>query len=155
MANLGTVLKNEITRLARKEIRAHFEPLKKANSAYRRDIAGLKRQVGLLERQANLLSRSPSDGSSAAEAKSGTRFVAKGLQSLRARLGLSATDFGKLVGASGQSVYNWEHGKSIPGKSKQEVMAGLRKLGKREAQKRLDSIELSSQRAGKRRKASV
>lgn len=155
MANLGTVLKSEITRLARKEIRAHLEPLKKANGIYRRDIADLKRQVALLERQAKLARKSRSDVPSATEAKTGTRFVAKGLRSLRSRLGLSATDFGKLVGASGQSVYNWEHGKSVPGQSKRTVLSEFRSVGKLEAQKRLESLELSSQRAGKRRKASA
>jgi hypothetical protein len=35
------------------------------------------------------------------------RFVADGLKSQRSRLGLSAADYGRLVGVSAQSVYNW------------------------------------------------
>jgi DNA-binding transcriptional regulator YiaG len=134
MSSLGSALKNEITRLARKEIKAQVEPLKKANSTYRREIAELKRQVAQLSRQTKAASRpAPAVKDDDAE-PAATRFVAKGLRSLRARLGLSAADFGRLAGASGQSVYNWESGKAVPRKSQLSVLAGLRSLGKREAQ---------------------
>ncbi len=68
------------------------------------------------------------------------RFVSKGLKTLRARLGLSAADFGRLVGASGQSIYNWEAGKAVPRASQQTALAAIRGLGKREAAKRLDAL---------------
>lgn len=141
MTSLGSVLKNEITRLARKEIRAQVEPLKKANSSYRREIAELKRQVALLARQAQAARKAISKVPQAPAAEPpAARFVAKGLRSLRARLGVSAADFGKLAGVSGQSVYNWERGKSVPRKSQLTVLAGLRTLGKREAQARLAEL---------------
>lgn len=69
-----------------------------------------------------------------------TRFVAGGLKSLRSRLGLSASDFGRLIGASGQSVYNWEAGKAVPRSSQQAALASIRGLGKREAARRLDAM---------------
>lgn len=140
MTSLGSVLKNEIARLARKEIRAQIEPLRKANSAYRRDIAELKRQVASLSRQSRSVGRSraatPQDPSEPAT----TRFVAKGLKSNRARLGLSAADFGKLAGASGQSIYNWESGKTIPRKAQLAILAELRTLGKKAAKQRLAGL---------------
>ena len=137
MTSLGSVLKNEITRLARKEIRAQIDPLKKANSTHRREIAELKRQVAMLTRQAKVASKASSKIPQTNPEPPAARFVAKGLRSLRARLGLSAADFGKLAGASGQSIYNWESGKAVPRKSQVAVLAGLRTLGKREAQARL------------------
>ena len=137
MASLGSVLKSEITRLARKEIRAQIDPLKKANSTYRREIAELKRQIALLTRQAKVASKASSKRPQTDFEPPAARFVAKGLRSLRARLGLSAADFGKLAGASGQSIYNWESGKAVPRKSQLTVLAGLRTLGKRDAQARL------------------
>lgn len=145
MASLDSVLKSEITRLARKELKAQLEPLKKANSAYRREIAEIKRQLALLTRQAKAAGKA--DGKAGAnDAEEGSdrpaaRFVAKGLRSLRARLGLSAADFGRLAGASGQSIYNWESGKAIPRQSQVTVLAGLRTLGKREAQARLAGLD--------------
>lgn len=150
MSSLGSALKNEITRLARKEIRAQVEPLKKANSAHRREIAELKRQVAQLARQAKAGSRVAPVAAEEQEPAT-TRFVAKGLRSLRARLGLSASDFGRLAGASGQSVYNWESGKAVPRKSQLAVLAGLRSIGKREAQARLAELDSAAPtRAAKR-----
>ena len=141
MTSLGSVLKNEITRLARKEVRAQVEPLKKANSSYRREIAELKRQVALLARQATAARKAIAKVPQAKVAEpAAARFVAKGLRSLRSRLGLSAADFGKLAGVSGQSIYNWERGKAVPRKSQLTVLAGLRALGKREAQARLAEL---------------
>lgn len=141
MANLGTVLKAEISRLARKEVRAEVEALRKASSTYRREIAELKRQVVQLERKLRQTAKSaPASASTQATATDEAnrfRFSAKGLRSLRTKLGLSAADFGKLAGVSGQSIYHWEQGKSVPRKSQLPKLAGLRGLGKREALQRL------------------
>lgn len=141
MPNLSSVLKSEITRLARKEIKGAVDPLRKANAGYRREIAELKRQVASLQRE--LKSSSKMKKAQPATSEQGakrTRFVPKGLKSLRARLGLSAADFGILVGASGQSVYNWEAGKAVPRQSQQAALAAVRGFGKREAMKRLEEL---------------
>lgn len=45
MPNIGTVLREEITRLSRKETRSQVEPTKKSSAQQRKDIAELKRQV--------------------------------------------------------------------------------------------------------------
>jgi DNA-binding transcriptional regulator YiaG len=68
------------------------------------------------------------------------RFVAKGLRSLRARLGLSAPELARLIGVSDQTVYNWELKKTVPRKSQLATLANVRSLGKREARSRLDSL---------------
>ena len=68
------------------------------------------------------------------------RFSAEGLKALRTRLGLSAADLGQLVGASGQSVYNWEAGTAVPRENLRMALASLRGIGKREALKRLKAM---------------
>lgn len=138
MSNLGSVLKSEITRLARKEIRGAVEPLRKANAGYRREIAELKRQLAGLQRELKASGRA-APRVAPVEAVRAPRFVPQGLKSLRARLGLSASDFGRLVGASGQSVYNWEAGKAVPRAGQQAALAAVRGLGKREAARRLEA----------------
>ena len=45
MPNIATVLKSEITRLARKEIKAELVATKKVSTRHRREIAELKRQL--------------------------------------------------------------------------------------------------------------
>jgi DNA-binding XRE family transcriptional regulator len=140
MPNVGTVLKEEIARLSRKEIRSQVDPTRKATAQHRREIWLLKRQVSTLEQQVKLLSSKVLGArlvpSSDAAAKS-LRYSAKGLQSQRRRLGLSATDFGLLLGVSSQSIYNWEHETSHPRAEQLGKLAALRGIGKREAEARL------------------
>ena len=71
----------------------------------------------------------------------GLRFRAEGMLSNRKRLGLSAADFGLLVGATGQSVYSWEQGKSKPRAKALAAIAALRGVGKREVAKRLQALK--------------
>lgn len=136
MPNLGSVLKIEISRLARKEIKSQVDPLKKTNASYRRDLAELKRQVASLERALRSVGKDKPKASPEGESTV-PRFTAKGLKSLRKKLGLSAADFGKLAGVSAQSINSWEAGKAVPRKSQQASLAGLRGIGKKEAKARL------------------
>jgi DNA-binding transcriptional regulator YiaG len=154
MSNIGTVLKQEITRLSRRESRSQIEPTRKATAQHRRDIAALKRQVAQLERHVALLSRktlaTPPAAASHATPKR-VRFVAKGLRSQRNHLGLSAADFGKLLGVSAQSIYNWERESAYPRGEQIARLAAMRGIGKREAQNRLK--QLQSAASAIRRKA--
>ena len=103
MPNIASALKEEITRLARKEARAHVESLKKASNQYRRDIAELKRQVAKLAQhatRADKVARATANTTNGQSNK--VRFVPKGLRSQRARLGLSAAEYGKLAGVTQQ-----------------------------------------------------
>lgn len=140
MPNLSSVLKSEITRLARKEVKGAVDPLRKANASYRREIAELKRQILMLHREVKSSNRASTQRIDTETEPRKTRFAAGGLKSLRSRLGLSASDFGRLIGASGQSVYNWEAGKAVPRSSQQAALTSIRGLGKREAARRLEAM---------------
>jgi DNA-binding transcriptional regulator YiaG len=138
MPNIAALLKSEIARLSRKEIRRELQPLRRAASSYRREIAALKRSVAALDRRAKMLVKTNrAQQTSVSEAKP-TRFVAKGFASLRKRLDLSAAELAQLLGVSMQSVYNWEHKKSAPRKEQVAAIAALRSIGKREARRRLE-----------------
>ena len=143
MPNIASVLKDEVVRLARKEVRKEVEGLKKASGQYRSDIAGLKRRMAALEKLvARLEKKAPSKAKpeAADEATTRLRFSATRLAAQRQKLGLSAADMGALVGVSAQTVYNWEAGKSRPRQQQLSAIAAIRKLGKREAQARLASL---------------
>jgi DNA-binding transcriptional regulator YiaG len=143
MPNIGTVVREEIVRLSRKECRQQVQPVKKTNTQMRHEVATLKRQVAQLERQVGMLSRKVIGAASSVkpEAKAKpTRFSAKGLQAQRTRLELSATGFGRLLGVSAQSIYNWESGKARPRAEQIAKLAGLRGLGKREVAARLAKL---------------
>jgi len=140
MSKIGTVLNEEIIRLSRKECRQQIEPIKKTTTQMRREVATLKRQVAQLERRIAMLTRKVI-GTAAVTVDANTkpsRFSAKGLQAQRSRLDLSAADFGKLLGVSAQSIYNWESEKARPRTEQIAKLAAMRGLGKREVAARLE-----------------
>jgi DNA-binding transcriptional regulator YiaG len=73
----------------------------------------------------------------AGETADSLRFRKDGLKTHRAKLGLSAKDYGTLVGVSGLTIYHWESGKSKPRRRQLPAIAAVRSLGKREALARL------------------
>ena len=136
MANIASVLKSEISRVARKEVRAEIESLKKASSHYRSAIADLRRQVTALQKalkQASRPSTTPSRaaaGAAADDTATGRRFSATRLAAHRGKLGLSAAAYGKLVGMSGATIYHWEQGKSRPNAQQLQRLAAVRSLSR-------------------------
>ena len=145
MPNIASLLKSEISRVARKESRAETQALKKASAHYRSDIAALKRLVQMLEKRIRVLSKSAAPASAAPEAaqsdQRGYRFSAKRLAAHRQRLGLSAQQMGTLLNVSGQSVYHWEAGKSRPRAAQMPAIAALRTLSKNSAAAVLASLQ--------------
>jgi DNA-binding transcriptional regulator YiaG len=153
MPNIGTLLKSEISRLSRREIRREVGSVKKSSAAHRRDIAALKRQVAALTRQAAALGKraaSVAESAPAALPERPVRFVAKGFRSLRARLGLSAPQLARLLGVSEQSVYNWETKKATPRKEQLAAIIALRGVGKREVQERLEASKAPAKAKGRK-----
>ena len=143
MPNVATVLKSEMARVARKEVRGETVPLKKAVSAYRSEIAALKRRAQTLEQALKRLSKvhmSTPKAEAVAQESSKLRFSAKSLASQRRRLGLSSVQCGLLLGASDQSVHNWEHGKTRPLARHMPAIAALRGMSKKDAAARLESL---------------
>ncbi len=151
MPNIVSVLNAEITRLARKEIRKQTEGLKKVISSQRAEISGLKQRLQEVEKSVRQSNRTVNRSTPAPTAKSpdvvagdgetSHRFTAKGLAANRARLELSAADFGLLLGVSGASIYLWESGKTRPRPAALAAIAALRQVGKRDIQARLAELK--------------
>jgi DNA-binding transcriptional regulator YiaG len=141
MANIATLLKQEISRLVRKELKTETESLKKASGRYRAEIAELKRRVATLEQQLKSVERQSRKQAPQAvqstDSGEKVRFRADGLKKHRDRLGLSAPALASILGVSAQTIYNWEAGTSKPSKDQVVKIAILRKMGKREVQQRL------------------
>ena len=143
MPNIASLLKTEIARVARREARGETQTLKKAASTHRAEIAALKRRTQALEQQLRRLGRITAKalpGGDAEPASAKRRFSAKGLASQRRRLGLSAHECGLLVGASAQSIYNWEQAKARPQAKHLAAIADLKTMGKKEAAARLEPL---------------
>ena len=175
MATLANALKEEIGRLARKEVRQQTAGTAKSAARCERDIAELKRQVQDLQHTLSALrtqdaprqtaskktaskktaskktagkktatkrqtGKAADAESTSAKQSARARFSAKGLKTSRERLGLSADNYGRLIGVSGLSIYNWEQEKARPRDRSIAALATIKGIGKREAAKRLEAL---------------
>ena len=156
MSSLAQLLKSEIERLARKEVRQQLRKdahaLKKATSQHRSAIAALKRQTQALERAMRELRRLHNVHKSPALKEEATaqgvplRFRAAGMATNRKRLGLSGAAFGALVGVSAKSIFDWEQGKSKPKPHNLRAIAALRGISIEDARRRLRESPLNENR---------
>ncbi|MGA2497948.1 MAG: helix-turn-helix transcriptional regulator [Tepidisphaeraceae bacterium] len=154
MPNVTRILNEQIRRLARHEIKAQTGSTRRLTAQYRRDIAALKRQVVGLQKTVAFLEiqeKKRVAEQPVPEKLGDVRFRADGLKTHRARLGLSAGDYGKLVGVTGQTIYDWELGHSRPRKEQVAKVAGVRGIGKREAMKRLELLGAATERGPRKR----
>jgi DNA-binding transcriptional regulator YiaG len=144
MSNVAAALREEICRLARKEIKSQVGTTKQAVAQHRREIAALKRQVQEQTKKIDFLEaqerkRVARPARSSADAVN-VRFSSRSVKAQRDRLGLSAKDYGLLVGVSGLTIYNWEQDKSRPRQAQLAALAAVRGMGKREALARLELL---------------
>lgn len=137
MSKLGSVLKDEIARVARKEAKALFDPLKKQVSAQRGIINDLRQQLAERTKQLQVVVREMARGAGTAPhtspAKpSGSDFSAKGFVALRKRLKLTQEGMAKVLEVSPQTIYNWERG-TKPKEKYQPRIAKLQAMSENQA----------------------
>lgn len=148
MPDIAMVLRQEIGRLARKEIRQSVGPVKKTVNELRRRVSELRSEVSALQRKVDFLEQQEKrrlDAPAEPEAAANVRFSPKWVKADRQRLGLSAADYGRLVGVSSLTIYSWEAGKSKPRPEKLAAWAEVRGIGKREAAQRLALLQGAGQ----------
>lgn len=152
MANIGQVLKEEIARLAKKQVRKGTVIVRARAARLRGDIAGLKRQVLALQRDVKALQKlkaaipdAPMGADERAVQKA--RPTGKLVIRLRRRFGMSQEEFGKLLGVSRITVHAWEK-KTRPirfnGAAKQALLA-VKRIGKKEAARQLAALSPKKQ----------
>lgn len=135
MPNIASVLKAEITRVARKEVRTEVDALRKSNMQHRSAIASLRRQIVALQKEVrrtskqHVASKQTTNVKAAVEAPQ-RRFSASRLAAHRAKLGVSAVTYGKLLDIGGQTIYNWEQGKARPSAQQIQQLAEARELSR-------------------------
>ena len=152
MSNIAAILKQEITRLARKEARTLTKPLQRAVAQFRRDVAELRRRNAKTQLELKRIKRLDGDAATPTqdgEGEARARFSVASVKSQRRRLGVSAMEFGKLIGVTGHTVYMWEHGASRPRASQLAALAAVRQMGKKAARARLEQLHAAAGKVGK------
>jgi DNA-binding transcriptional regulator YiaG len=134
MSNVTAILQEMIRRLARHEVKPLAIKTKQAVQKNNRELRQLKRLVAAQEKQ---LARVAGKGGGQAvqhvdeTSLTGVRFSIRSVKAQRRRLKLSAGEFGKLLGVTAQTVYNWEHGTARPRKAQLAALVSARQLGRR------------------------
>ncbi len=148
MPDVGQVLKAEITRLARKEVKRAADPLHTSIVGLKQRVSDLRKRVARLERDNQRLlaaesTRIQRGTSLEPDETEAMRVTAKGIKALRKKLGHSQKDLALLMGVSLQSVSLWERkAGSLKLRPKtQKALASVRGLGVREARTWLDTLE--------------
>lgn len=115
MSTFAKQFQEEIKRLARKELKEEMIRLKAENTDLKKSISELRKRVDKMERSNRRVLRkvvAPEVLNEADEAPrkdaGKARITSKTILTLRQRLGLTQAQLGKLLGVSGQSVYQWE-----------------------------------------------
>jgi len=145
MPNIAQVLKEEIRRIAKSQAKALTTDLKKDVVKLKKTVAEQKRRLACLERDNAWLvkaekRRIEEQPTMIPTKESKARYSSKGIRSLRKKLGLSQTDFSRLVGVSAISIWQWEQKKgalNLRDKTKAALLA-IRGIGAREAKRRLE-----------------
>lgn len=139
-------LKNEISKVARREINKELATVKRVNAKQRSLIANLRRDLTELQKEINRIKKAPEIEEAvkitAEKEENRTSFwiTGKGIKSLRSRLGLTQADLAKLADVTVQAIVRWEKTEGKINFRKAETaakMQTIRGMGKRDIKKAL------------------
>jgi len=137
MGKVEGILKAEIVRLAKRELKKSFGPLnqdvralKGTLSQLRKTVIGLQRFSAQLEKERRG-QRVPLEAPPEEVKKA--RFSPRLIKSLRKHLGVTQREMAALAGVTVGAIYQWEKGLFEPRGEKKKTLVALRKLGRREA----------------------
>ena len=156
MGKLESTIKSEIQRLAKREIRATFVPLRREVRVIRLRLSSLSKNFSTLNRVTKeQLEKMPKKGLEATpEEVKASRLTPDRIRGLRKKLGISMRELGVLTRSSLGAILSWEKGKFRPKGEKKALLVGLRKLRKRGVRKML-AEKAGSKAEGKGTKSEV
>ena len=139
MGKVESSIKSEILRLAKREVRGTFLPLKREVWKMRLKLSNLSKNFTFLDRLTREQVRQEESKKLKLEASTeevkASRFTPERIRHLRKRLGISQREMALLTGVTVGAVALWEKGKFRPNVHKKAVLVALRKLRKRDVRK--------------------
>jgi len=142
MGKFEGIIKSEIVRLARKEVRKTLVPLGRDIRLLKNTVSQLRKTVLVLGRlaasQQKQLKKKEVPLEATPEEINKSRFSPALIRSLRRHLRISQKQLAALAGVTVGAVAVWESGKFKPKDEKKAVIVALRKLGRREVRKLLE-----------------
>ena len=145
MANFARLLKEEIIRLSKKEVRTAMLPaltaiqtLRKANAEQKKKLAELERTF---QKYLSVFPEiQPSSNQKTLSFDKKTRLGAGGIIRIRKRLALDRQTMARLLGVNPNSIFLWEHGKNKPRPPMRMKILSMRNLTRKDIQERLKAL---------------
>ncbi len=142
MADIAKILKEEIGRISRKEVKKAFVPLRgrlvaitRTVSRQEKTIAGLQK---IIARQKKLLAEAaPVPEAVPEEEARKARISPRLVRAQRKRLKLKQGEFSRLLGVSVAAIRSWEQGRSQPRGENLATFIAVRKMKLPEVRERL------------------
>ena len=137
--DIKQVFTDEVRRLARKEVRIASESLYETIASLKKQIAEQKKQLNELSKNCVIKEekKSPVDEIALPDEGKALRLNAAGIVRLRTKLGLTQSEFARVLGVAMHTVSVWEQGRRVPRAAHKAKICALRKVGKRELKKLL------------------
>jgi len=138
MGKIEQAMRSEISRLARKEVKPVFAPLKKDVVDLKRTVSRLTKSVEALRKTIDNLRRHTVTKAETAirnvplEKAKKARLGPHSIKKLRKRLGINQSELARLVGVSPSAVQTWEQGRSNPREEVRAKVIALRGMGRRD-----------------------
>ena len=158
MGKVEGIIKSEIVRLARSEIRKICVPLGRDVWFLKSAVSQLRKAVLTLQRitasQQKELEKGKTPLEATPEEVKESRFSPRLIGSLRRHLGITQKELAILTGVTVGAAHLWEIGQFKPSMKKKAVMVALRKLSRREVRKLLEEKEsqMAEKKAPSRRR---
>jgi DNA-binding transcriptional regulator YiaG len=142
MAKFETMIKSEMVRLAKREVRKICVPLRSDVWSLKSAVSQLHKSVLILQRITASQQKELEKGKMLLEAPpeevKESRFSPRLIKSLRGHLAITQKELAILTDVTVGAVHLWESGRFKPSMKKKAVMVALRKLGRREVRKLLE-----------------
>ena len=139
MGKLEGMIKSEIVRLAKREVRKISVPLGRDVWSLKSTVSQLRKAVLVLERfsaqRQKELGKERIPLEATPEEVKISRFSPRLIRSLRKHLGITQKELALLAGVTVGAVHQWESGMFKPGDKKKGLLVAIRKLGRREVRK--------------------
>jgi DNA-binding transcriptional regulator YiaG len=136
MGKLEGMIKSEIVRLAKREMKKISVPLSRDVWSLKGTVSQLRKAVLALQRITANQQKELEKGKMVLEAPpeevKESRFSPRLIRSLRRHLGITQKELAILTGVTVGAAHLWESGQFKPSMKKKAVMVALRKLGRRE-----------------------
>ena len=142
MGKLESLMRSEIVRLAKREMRKIVRPLGRNVRSMRGTVVQLRKAVTSLEkfaaRQVAEMGQRRGLPEASPEDVKASRFSPRLIRTLRKRLGITQREMSTLLGVTVGAIYQWEKGIFEPTAQKKKMLVALRRLGRREIKQLLE-----------------